>query len=245
MEYRKALQQLRDRLDSSLIHHAKTTDRNDIGELYRLQSYSETHYYMKAAHDYTPAEVEALLEFADPLEVAFWCREENAHKVGLPICDILKEINADGRFEKIVPELPLVEKTAKLIDRLELNLYHFFDILKQLDDGEIARRGERISATWAAHRYFTDELMRDNLDESVIDHLLSFKDPLQYLTDRWPKCTLFGEDVLSNLQKEISEKAEQEKSESVHKRLKDAQRKASEKPKTAPGNTGRKNKETR
>ena len=83
MEFRESLELLRRRLDGSLKDHAEKTDYNDIGDIYRLQEYSETHYYMKAVHDYTPAEVEALLAFVDPLEVAFWCREESTHKVGL------------------------------------------------------------------------------------------------------------------------------------------------------------------
>ena len=77
MEFRESLELLRRRLDGSLKDHAEKTDYNDIGDIYRLQEYSETHYYMKAVHDYTPAEVEKLLAFVDPLEVAFWCREES------------------------------------------------------------------------------------------------------------------------------------------------------------------------
>ena len=45
MEFREALQQLRERLDDSLIDHAKIAQRDDIGELYMLQAYSERHYY--------------------------------------------------------------------------------------------------------------------------------------------------------------------------------------------------------
>ena len=129
MEFRESLELLRRRLDGSLKDHAEKTDHNDIGDIYRLQEYSETHYYMKAAHEYTPAEVEALLSFVDPLEVAFWCREENTHKVGLPICEIIKEINADARFEKFEPELSLKEKKDKLISRLDNNLYSFWMFL--------------------------------------------------------------------------------------------------------------------
>ena len=100
MEMREALQILRERLDDNLLYHSKMMDRSDIGDIYRLQALAETHYYMKAVHDYTASEVEALLEFVDPLEVAYRCREENTRKVGLPICDLLKEIHADERFEK-------------------------------------------------------------------------------------------------------------------------------------------------
>ncbi|WP_405345818.1 hypothetical protein [Ruminococcus sp.] len=229
MEFRESLELLRRRLDGSLKDHAEKTDHNDIGDIYRLQEYSETHYYMKAAHDYTPAEVEALLAFVDPLEVAFWCREESTHKVGLPICEILKEINADARFEKFEPELSLKEKTAKLISRLDNNLYSFLDILNQLDFEDITQRSERIAATWAAHSYMTDELLSDNIDESLIDHLLSKNDPLQYLTDHWPECTLFGVDVIADIQDEIKEKKSQhEQPKSVHERLKNASRAVSE-----------------
>ena len=229
MEFRESLELLRRRLDGSLKGHAEKTDHNDIGDIYRLQEYSETHYYMKAVHDYTPAEVEALLSFVDPLEVAFWCREENTHKVGLPVCEIIKEINADARFEKFEPELSLKEKTDKLISRLDNNLYSFLDILNQLDFEDITQRSERIAAAWAAHSYMTDELLSDNIDESLIDHLLSKNDPLQYLTDRWPECTLFGVDVIADIQDEIKEKKSQhEQPKSVHERLKNASRAVSE-----------------
>ena len=241
MEFRESLDLLRRRLDGSLKNHAEKTDHNDIGDIYRLQEYSETHYYMKAVHDYTPAEVEALLSFVDPLEVAFWCREENTHKVGLPVCEIIKEINADARFEKFEPELSLKEKTDKLISRLDNNLYSFLDILNQLDFEDITQRSERIAATWAAHSYMTGELLSDNIDESLIDHLLSKNDPLQYLTDHWPECTLFGVDVIADIQDEIKEKKSQhEQPKSVHERLKNASRAVSEqvKPEKPPRGDG-------
>ena len=165
MEFKEALQQLRERLDDSLIHHAKMTQRDDIGEIYKLQAYSETHYYMKAVHDYTASEVEALLQFVDPLEVAYWCREENTHQVGLPICDLLKEIHADERFEKIEPDLSLETKTSRLIERFELNLYRYMGYVRELSDTEITRQAEKVAAMMAAYRYTVDELMRDNIEK--------------------------------------------------------------------------------
>ena len=246
MEFKEALQQLRERLDDSLIHHAKLTQRDNIGELYKLQAYSETHFYMKAAHDYTPAEVEALLSFVDPLEVAYWCREENTHKVGLPICDILKEIHADERFEKLEPDLSLEDKTSRLIARLELNLFHYLEDIKKLTDTDVMKYAEKIAATLSAYRYTTDQLMSDSLDESMIDFLYKLENPLQYITDRWPECTQFGEDVLADIQKEIIARDDQrDRPESVHDRLKDAQRRAAEQPKASRGDTARKDKESR
>ena len=243
MEMREALQILRERLDDNLLYHSKMMDRSDIGDIYRLQALAETHYYMKAVHDYTASEVEALLEFVDPLEVAYSCREENTRKVGLPICDLLKEIHADELFEKFEPDLSLETKTSRLIERLELNLYRYMGNVRELSDTEITRQAEKIAATMAAYRYTVDELMRDNLDESMIDHLYGLKNPLQYITDRWPECTLYGEDVLAGIQKEIAEQPDQ--LSSVHARLKDAQRKAAEQPKAPHGDTARKDKESR
>ncbi len=244
MEFREALQQLRERLDDSLIHHAKMTQRDDIGELYKLQAYSETHYYMKAVHDYTASEVEALLQFVDPLEVAYWCREENTHQVGLPICDLLKEIHADERFEKIEPDLSLETKTSRLIERFELNLYRYMRNVRELSDTEITRHAEKVAATMAAYRYTVDELMRDNLDERVIDHLLAFEDPLKYLADRWPECSQYGEDVFENIEYGLINKDDRQIG-SIHDRLKDAQRKAAEQPKSTRGDTARMDKESR
>lgn len=244
MEFREALQQLRERLDDSLIHHAKMTQRDDIGELYKLQAYSETHYYMKAVHDYTASEVEALLQFVDPLEVAYWCREENTHQVGLPICDLLKEIHADERFEKIEPDLSLETKTSRLIERFELNLYRYMGYVRELSDTEITRQAEKIAATMAAYRYTVDELMRDNLDERVIDHLLAFEDPLKYLADRWPECSQYGEDVFENIEYNLINKDDRQIG-SIHDRLKDAQRKAAEQPKSTRGDTAHRDKESR
>lgn len=232
MEFKEALQQLRERLDDSLIHHAKMTQRDNIGELYKLQAYSETHSYMKAAHDYTPAEVEALLSFVDPLEVAYWCREENTHKVGLPICDLLKEIHADERFEKLEPDLSLEDKTSRLIARLELNLYRYLEGVRDFDNYEVALFSDTIAGTLSAYRYTTDWLMSDSLDESMIDFLYKLENPLQYITDRWPECTLFGEDVIAGIQKEIDDQGtDLSKPESVHERLKDASKKVQEQPK--------------
>ena len=243
MEYKAALDQLRDRLDACLKHHADEIDCTDIGDIYRLQAYSETHYYMKAVHDYTPAEVEALLAFEDPLEVAFWCREENTHTVGLPVYEILKEINADERFSKISPEISLQEKSVTLSNKLELNLLDYLGDTYPWDSVEIYKHSEHLAALMAAYRYVTDELLRDNLDESVVNHLLSVDNPLNYLAARWPECTLFGEDVIADIQKEID--GQNDRAESIHDRLKDAQRKAAEQPTMAHGDMASKDKESR
>ena len=66
-----------ERLDDCLKVHADLLDSQDIGSIYELQDLAQLHYYLKVEHPFTPAEVEALLSFQDPLEVARWCKEEN------------------------------------------------------------------------------------------------------------------------------------------------------------------------
>ena len=225
MDYLEGLKVLKKRFDECLVQHAETIDKNDVGEIYKLQAYAETHYYMKAVHDYNAAEVEALLSFFDPLEVAFWCREENTHKIGLPICDILKEIHADERFKKISPAVALTDKTAKLIRRLESSLYGLVYDIQLMDSVEVGRRSERIAARLSAFRYTTDRLMDNSVDEYLIDFLLNQDDPLLYITEHWPESTLFGEDVLDDIKDKIKE---QRQPKSVHERLKEASRSVQE-----------------
>ena len=61
---------LMERLDDCLKVHADLLDSQDIGSIYELQDLAQLHYYLKVEHPFTPAEVEALLSFQDPLEVA-------------------------------------------------------------------------------------------------------------------------------------------------------------------------------
>ena len=66
---------LMERLDDCLKVHADMLDAENIGAIYELQDLAELHYYLKVEHEFTPAEVEALLEFQDPLDVVRWCKE--------------------------------------------------------------------------------------------------------------------------------------------------------------------------
>ena len=104
MEY-ESRQRLIARLDECLLEHAVAITKRDggvqIGDVYDLQDLAETHYYLKTGHELTPAEVEALLRFKDPLDVARWFREDNSHEHRFPICELLIEIRADERFERI------------------------------------------------------------------------------------------------------------------------------------------------
>lgn len=114
----EAKQQLMEKLDKNLLDHAaKLTEGNgpQIVDVYQLQGLAEVHCYLKTAHQFDPAEVDALLQFADPLEAARYCWEMNEHEYSFPICDLLRETRAREIFELAKPEPP-----AKLSVREQL-----------------------------------------------------------------------------------------------------------------------------
>ena len=82
---------LMERLDDCLKVHADLLDSQDIGSIYELQDLAQLHYYLKVEHPFTPAEVEALLSFQDPLEVARWCKEENTHTHSFPCLSRIRD----------------------------------------------------------------------------------------------------------------------------------------------------------
>ena len=96
------------RLDASLRRHAKTLSNGDglpdIADIYRVQEMAEIHCYLKTEHLFTPMEVNALLRFADPLEVAAACWEQNPDKYALDICKILDANDMFQNFEPAEPE---------------------------------------------------------------------------------------------------------------------------------------------
>jgi len=97
------------KLDESLLAHAKDlTARDDLQiiDVYGLQGLAELHCYLKTVHQFDAAEVEALLQFADPLEAANLCWEENPHAYRFPICELLRETGAKERLPPAGPEPP-------------------------------------------------------------------------------------------------------------------------------------------
>ena len=97
------------RLDENLLSHARNLTAGDgpqIVDVYRLQGLAEVHCYLKTAHQFDPAEVEALLHFAGPLNAAYHCWELNSHEYRFPICDLLRETGAQKIFAPAEPEPP-------------------------------------------------------------------------------------------------------------------------------------------
>lgn len=108
MEF-EAKKLLMERLDKNLLDHARELTAGDgprIVDVYRLQGLAEIHCYLKTAHEFNAAEVDALLQFADPLNVAYHCWEENTHAYSFPICDLLRETEAQKYFAPAEPEPP-------------------------------------------------------------------------------------------------------------------------------------------
>ncbi len=108
MEF-EAKKRLMERLDKNLLDHARELTAGDgprIVDVYRLQGLAEVHCYLKTAHEFNAAEVEALLHFADPLNAAYCCWEENDHAYSFPICDLLLKTEAKKYFAPAEPEPP-------------------------------------------------------------------------------------------------------------------------------------------
>lgn len=104
-----AKQKLLAKLDESLLAHAialSSTNNPQIVEVYGLQGLAELHCYLKTVHQFDSAEVEALLQFDDPLWAASVCWEENSHEYSFPICDLLRETRAKERLPLAEPEPP-------------------------------------------------------------------------------------------------------------------------------------------
>lgn len=104
-----ALQRLWAKLDENLLSHARDLSAESsikVVDVYGLQGLAELHCYLKTVHQFEPAEVEALLQFADPLAAANLCWEENSHEYSFPICDLLQETRAKERLPLAEPEPP-------------------------------------------------------------------------------------------------------------------------------------------
>ncbi len=98
------------RLGESMIRHlidvSEKANAEKIDAAHAIRDYLNVHYHLVKEHQFTNAEVEALLEFADPLEVATACWEANT-SADFDICDMLDKINAKSDYplaDGTVPE---------------------------------------------------------------------------------------------------------------------------------------------
>ena len=173
---------LMERLDDCLKVHADLLDSQDIGSIYELQDLAQLHYYLKVEHPFTPAEVEALLSFQDPLEVARWCKEENTHAHSFPICELLEKIGAYQKFDR--SSLAQEDLQVELIKRLGQNYFAYMEKLDSLSTGALVASAREIATVQEVYTYLTEHYA---FQPGEAELLLRLDDPLGYMAGRWPK----------------------------------------------------------
>lgn len=172
-----------ERLDECLKVHADMLDAEKIGDIYDLQELAELHYYLKVEHEFTPSEVEALLEFQDPLDVARWCKEDNTHAHSFPICELLKEINAYERFELTADNTRVDELFARFREVLSGNYFAYREKALSWDKETLFNRAVEIATVTQTYSALMSEYV------PVIEEMnffLQFDDPLHAISQFGP-----------------------------------------------------------
>lgn len=172
-----------ERLDECLKVHADMLDAENIGAIYELQELAELHYYLKVEHEFTPAEVEALLEFQDPLDVARWCKEDNTHAHSFPICELLQEINAYERFELAADNTRADELFARFREVLSENYFAYREKALSWDKETLFNHAAEIAAVSKTYSALMSEYV------PVIEEMnffLQFDDPLHAISQFGP-----------------------------------------------------------
>lgn len=190
-----------ERLDECLKVHADILDSTDIGDIYNLQDLAKLHYYLKVEHEFTPAEVEALLHFQDPLDVARWCWEENTHKHSFPICELLKEIDAYRLFPAFSP-ISQKDKHSELMKRLGQNYFAYMDNLKSLSNDALIRNAREIAIVQEVYAYLAEHY---SFQPDEVEAMLRLDNPLHYIAERWPKVIYDTFPVEDKVQEDIFE----------------------------------------
>lgn len=93
------------RLDENLMNAAAeymeprdSQGRPLIQNIYYLQGLADIHIYLKTVHEFTPREVNDLLQFEEPLRVASYCWEENPDQYCLRISDLIESLKLREQF---------------------------------------------------------------------------------------------------------------------------------------------------
>ena len=223
-----------ERLDECLEVHADMLDAADIGSIYELQGLAELHYYLKVEHEFTAAEVEALLAFQDPLDVARWFWEGNTSKHSFPICDLLKEIGADKKFAKAAEEISVQDKHTALMKKLGQNYFSYRETLMSSDRETLIEKASEIAAMQEAYSYLTTHF---KFDGNMLDDMLALDNPLKYIADRWltPVSETFDIDWavredIEGIRESQEYLCQKEQPASVRERLQKAVREVKERP---------------
>lgn len=185
-----------ERLDECLKVHADMLDAQNIGSIYELQGLSELHYYLKVEHVFTPAEVEALLSFQDPLDVARWCWEENNHEHSFPIYFAYRESLMSRDKES------LIEKAAEITAMQEAYSYLTtkFEFRDEMLDDVLALENPL--------KYFADRWLMPvsdvfDVDMDIRENIAGIRDSQEYLCQREPAVSVLAR--LQNAAQEVRE----------------------------------------
>lgn len=184
-----ARRQLIEELDRSLLDHTAALGQKEggptIGDAYELQGMAERHYYLKVEHEFTAAEVEALLAFADPLAVAAACWEDNGHKHSFPICELLNEIGAYQRFPmkedvNTQSQEQLVEAVKAVLDQ---EMLEYRTSLLSKGKTELIEKSCEIAAMKNAHTFMMSDY---EFEKGDAETLLRMEKPLRFVASLWP-----------------------------------------------------------
>jgi len=181
---------LMERLDKCLLANAVDTGTKEGGpkivDVYRLEGLSETHFYLKVKHEFTPDEVSALMDFADPLAVARECWEERTPEKGFPICELLQKINAYERFALADPAAHAQEQermVTVLKAVLDQNMAEFHASLLDMGKEEIIAQSAEIAAMQEAYDFMKNDFKFDRSDADILLHM---ENPLKFIAEQWP-----------------------------------------------------------
>lgn len=230
----EAKQTLFTRLDDCLKVHADLLDGMDIGKIYELQDLAQLHYYLKVEHEFTPAEVEALLSFQDPLDVARWCKEENTHAHSFPICELLKQIDAYQKFEPFSDDISPQDKHTDLMKRLGQNYFAYREkLLEQSPETLIEKAGE-ITAMQEAYTFLTTQF---EFEDGMVEKMLLLENPLKYFAERWPASLsevmdleVWIADDINGIESSPEYLCQREQPPSIRERLQQAAKEVKERP---------------
>lgn len=179
--------QLFERLDNRLSWNAallgSLASGPSVDDVYKLGKLIERHRYLKEEHNFAPGEVDALLCFFDPLEVAQRCWEEKEF-THFPICEILEEMNAYKRFPLTYEEQERLSKpqVKQLMERLDQNFAAYNASLLGKSKQELVASSLEIATTQSAYEYMRKDYQYAYGETGL---LLQLDDPLRYLSSRW------------------------------------------------------------
>lgn len=216
----EAKRQLIEELDKSLLAHAAALGQKEggptIGDAYELQDMAERHYYLKVEHEFTAAEVEALLAFADPLAVACACWEENDHEHSFPICEIIDRIKPYERFPTKQGELRIQRQAQQLVEvkaKMEQEMADYHASLLCMRPEELIDKSGEITAMRESLSFVTNDY---EFEPGDVETLLHMEKPLHFVASLWPSDLMSQLDLSCLISEELATaKAYQEEPEPV------------------------------